>query len=317
MSEGPHRPLVAAVKRNVRRMAMGGVTPRVILAVLIVFTILILTSPVRTVQLQARTLSAEVELTAEPLGWNVTGATVCVPATEEEDLFAEPVAPCGAGQVFDVTILEPVVWSRGQRLALDWTQEHLRIRLLNEGNGWPAGTVLSLDQADATRNGALALSGFLSLGQEMSPGSTGYVLDGNYAIYEQGLVSRWIGWSPDVTRQGVIRRGDQVQIVCAQSLARSCEGDPMTGRIDHYKNPVAGSISVDHDGKAGVHIIATGTEANSLIEVAYAGRDSILLIKPSWVQRAAASSSLLALSLLFSLIAPILLPMLDRKSRER
>ena len=130
-------------------------------------------------------------------------------------------------------------------------------------------------------------------------------------------MSRWIGWSPDVTRQGEIRRGDQVQIICAQSLARSCEGQPMDNRVDHFKNHVAGSVSVDHDGNAGIHVIATGTEANSLIEVAYAGRDSILLIRPSWVQRASASSSLLALSLLFSLIAPILIPMLDRKAQKR
>lgn len=296
---------------------MAGAKPRVILAVMIVVTILILTSPLRTVQIQARTLSAVVELTAEPLGWNVTGASVCMPAIEEEDLFKDAEEPCGEGQVFETTLLEPFVWPRGQRLAVDWTKDYLRIRLLDKVNGWPAGTVLSLNHTDATRNGALAFSGFLSLGQEMSPGSTGYVLDGNYAIYEQGLVSRWIGWSPDVTRQGVIRRGDQVQIICARSLARSCEGSPMPGRVDHYKNPVAGSISVDHDDKGGVHVIATGTEANSLVEVAYAGRDSILLIKPSWVQRAAASSSLLALSLLFSLIAPVLLPMLESKAGKR
>ena len=178
MSEETRRPLVAAVNRNVRKMAMSGATPRVILAVMIVLTILILTSPLRTVQLQARTLSAEVELTAEPLSWNVTNATVCVPATSEQDLFADPKPPCGAGQVFETTLLEPILWSSGQRLSLDWTQAHLRVRLLNDGNRWPAGTILSLDHEDATRNGALALSGFLSLGEEMSPGSTGYVLEG-------------------------------------------------------------------------------------------------------------------------------------------
>lgn len=305
-----YRPLILALGRNTRKMAMGAAAPRNILLLLIAVTILILTAPTRTIQIQARTLSAEVELDGEPLGWDVTGAVVCLPAA---DPFAKAQAPCGDGEEFAAELPEPVVWPRGQRLAVDWSENRLRIRLLTPGNGWPAGTVLRISQRDATRNGALALSGFLLLGQEMSAGSTGYVLAGSYAIYEQGLVSAWADWSPDITRQGIIRRGDQVQIICEQSLLRTCRGDPMEGRGTHFRNPVAASISVDHDGNAGMHVVATGAQANSLLEVVYAGRDSILLVRPSWVQRAAASSSLLALSLLFSLIAPIVVPMIDRR----
>lgn len=307
------RPLVAVVGRYVRQFAMGQGPARWVLGFLIIMTILILTAPTRTIQLQARTLSLELELAAEPLAWDLTGAVVCTPTL---DLMAPATAPCGAGEVFAATLDGPISWPLGQQLALDKTPAHLRIRLLSDGNGWPAGTSLILGPEDSRRNGALAFSGYLLLGQEMSAGSTGYVLDGSYAIYEQGLISTWIGWSPDITRAGVIRRGDQVQIICAPKLFQSCAGPAMNNRDNQFRNPVAASVSVDHDGLAGVHVVATGAQANSLLEVAYAGRDSILLIKPSWVQRAAASSSLLALSLLFSLLAPLLLPILNRSFRK-
>lgn len=308
------RPILAAVRRGIRKMAMGSALPRCILGFLIVATILILTSPTRTVQLQARTLSVEVELMAEPLAWDLTGAAVCLP---KFDFESAPVPPCGAGEVFEEVLDGPVTWPRGQRLSVRWTPRYLSLQMLTEGNGWPTGTTLRLDPADAARNGAMAFSGYLSLGQEMSAGATGYVLDGSYAIYEQGLVSSWIGWSPDITRQGTIRRGDQVRIVCERSLSQTCTGTAIDGRSNQFLNPVAASLSVDHDGMAGLHVVATGAEANSLLEVGYAGRDSIMLVKPSWVQRAAASSSLLALSLLFSLLAPVLIPMLDRREKHR
>ncbi len=310
---GNRRPLIAAVRRNIRKMVWGAAAARTILGFLIIATVLILIAPNRTIQLQARTLSAQVELTSEPLAWDLTGATVCVPTL---DLMADPQPPCGVGEVFEQTFDGPITWPRDQKLVLDWTPDKMDIRLLTETDIWPVGTTIRVDWANAARNGALAFSGYLSLGQEMSAGATGYVLDGSYAIFEQGLVSGWIGWSPEITRQGAIRRGDQLQIICSPMFFQTCNGADIEGRPNQFKNPVTASISVDHDGKAGMHVVATGAEANSQLEVAYAGRDSILLIKPSWVQRAAASSSLLALSLLFSLLAPLLLPILDRAARK-
>ncbi|MEM8592017.1 MAG: hypothetical protein AAGF13_05770 [Pseudomonadota bacterium] len=301
------------MRRSIRKLAAGSALSRWILGFLIVTTILILTAPTRTIQLQARTLSAEVELVGEPLAWDLTAATVCLPTL---DFDADPAPPCGFGEAFETELDGPVTWQRGQKISVNWRPDHLLLSLMTDGNGWPAGTVLRIDPEDAVRNGALAFSGYLSLGQEMSAGATGYVLEGSYAIYEQGLLSGWLGWSPEITRQGAIRRGDQVRIVCARSLLGTCDGALIEEREGQFLNPVAASLSVDHDGKAGLRVVATGAESNSLLEVAYAGRDSIILVRPSWVQRAAASSSLLAFSLLFSLMAPILIPMLDRSTKQ-
>ncbi len=312
-ASGSYRPLIAALRRNFGKMVGGSATARSMIAFLVLATVLILVSPSRTIQLQARTLSAQVELTSEPLAWDLTGATVCVPSADVE---AAATPPCGDGETVAGTLDGPVVWPRDQRLVLNWTPERMSIRLLTEAESWPAGTTLRVSWADAARNGALAFSGYLLLGQEMSAGATGYVLDGSYAIYEQGLVSSWIGWSPEITRDGEIRRGDQLQIICSPLFFQTCEGARIDGRSDQYRNTVMASISVDHDGMAGLHVVATGAEANSRLELAYAGRDRVLLIKPSWVERAAASSSLLALSLLFSLLAPLLLPLLERATRK-
>lgn len=107
-----------------------------------------------------------------------------------------------------------------------------------------------------------------------------------------------------------------MQIVCASGLWRPCTDDQIQQRARHVRNPVAASFSIDHDGDAGLHVVATGAEANSLLEVVYAGRDRVLLIKPSWVQRALASSTLLAASLLFPLLAPIVLLRRYRKPAD-
>lgn len=201
---------------------MQGAAVRLFLGFIVV-TVLILAAPTRTIQLTARTLSAEVELTDEPLGWDLTGADVCKPTL---DVMADAKAPCGEGEALAGILDGPVTWSRGQRLALHWTPERLTVRLLNDGAGWPAGTTLRVASADTAQNGALAFSGYLSLGQAMSPGATGYVLEGSYTIYEQGLVSRMFGWSP--TSRGKARSGAETR--CRSSVHRAYGGLAPTTR---------------------------------------------------------------------------------------
>lgn len=246
----------------------------------------------------------------EPLQWNLDGAIVCAPSLDRD--LTDP--DCGA-MASQLTLPdEDYEWVRGQQLRIDWTTDDLRITSLNEGSNWPANTVFILSHEDAQRNGALAFVGHVTIGQEIGAGSTGYVLEGQYTIYEQGLLARFLpSWSPDVTRQGEIRRGDAIRIVCKRNWISPCEDEEPLDEPRLFSNQVSGSITMDSDGEAGIHVVGLGVESNSMVEIAYAGRSEALLVRPNWIQRAAASSGLLALSLLFSLIAPLLLPFFEKR----
>lgn len=303
----------AAVLRNLRqllrdnRMLVFGLLPLVIL------TVLILYAPKRSVQIEARTLSANVTLTGEPQSWDMAGAAICVPS---EDIRAPANPPCGAGETFQISVQDAVDWPRDQVLDLVWKPHELSVRLVTPNTFWPSNTVLRLSPEQARKNGALAFFGHLTVGREIGAGATGYVLDGNYSIYETGAIIGLFGLSADVTRQGRIRRGDQVRVVCKNGWWSRCSNPKADNGSGIYDALVAGSFSADHDGKAGFHVVAVSTEENNHLEVGYAGRDQALLVRPNWLHRAAASSGFLALSLLFSLWAPLIIPMIERRKKK-
>jgi len=108
---------------------------------------------------------------------------------------------------------------------------------------------------------------------------------------------------------------DAIAVVCTWHGVYDCAGDDRCGNSALFSHQVAGCITLDSVGNACIHIVGLGVEANSMVEIAYAGRSEALLVRPNWIQRAAASSGLLALSLLFSLIAPLLLPFLEKRKK--
>ena len=284
---------------------------RGILVGLIISTLLILISPTRTVQMQARSLSAEATLLGEPYGWDLTGAAVCLPSF---DFDAPTDAACKDGEKFGGALDGPAIWTEGQRLAIMWSPDALTVTLRTESTDWPKGTVLRLSHDQMMRNGALAFSGYLSVGQEISSGATGYILDGSYVIFERGLLARAIGGSPDITRQGLLRRGDRARIVCSGGWFSNCDQPSAQSERDGlFSNPVMASLTLDPEKKAGLNIVALGQESNSALELAYSGRDSVVLIRPSWIQRAAASSGLLALSLMISVMTPLIVPLFRKR----
>lgn len=316
------RPPVGVIRRLIRRMAGGNLAARLMLVVMVVLTVLILTSPTRTIQLQARTLSAEVQILGAPLEWNLDGAIVCEPSLNR-DVGSDTCGDMATPSELQDTDVE---WLLGQRLLIDWTPEILRISMLPaeedeaEGDNWGPENFYVLTHEQARANGALAFVGLLTLGMEINAGATGYVLEGDYSIYEKGLLARFLtwtrlvrDWSPDITRTGKIGRGDEVRIVCQNRWQSECGGQEIEGKLGFHATPVSGSITISELDDVGMHVVALGEEADSLLELSYLGRSEPILVRPNWVQRAAASSGLLALSLLFSLIAPLLLPVLGKR----
>lgn len=309
--ENSRLPLKGTIRRLLRQYMMAGPSARIVLLVLVVMVTFILVAPTRTVQIQARTLSANIEFSKDQTAWNLSGATLCTPSFDFDQVGE---APCGAGEVNQGAIGEPLDWEAGQEFTIDWTPDALLIRSETATETLARGTRIILPTDIAKRNGALSFTGFLSVGEVMRQGATGYVLDGSYAIYEQDLLSLGFGMPADVTRDGQLRRGERVRVVCQDSLFHKCEVSTNGPRSERYRNIVIGSITADHDRKAGFHVVATGTRANSRLEVEYSGIEEKLLIRPNWIDRAVRSSNLLAFSLLFSLIAPVLLPMVQSKS---
>ncbi len=304
------RPPLGPIRRIVRRMAGGNLAAHLMLSIMVVLTVLILTTPTRTIQLQARTLSAQVQVMSEPLEWNLDGAVVCEPSLDRNAKDGN----CGEMAVEHDPGRSDYEWLRGQQLLIDWSPDALRITALTEGKGFPADTYFLLSHEDARRNGALAFVGHMTLGQEIGAGATGYVLEGTYAIYEKGLLARLVPpWSPDITREGKIRRGDQIRILCQPDWFSDCGGVEIANQPGPHPNQVFGSITMDDDDEIGMNVVVLGVDADSFLEIAYLGRSEPLLVRSSWFQRAAASSGLIALSLLFSLIAPLLLPYFEKR----
>lgn len=289
---------------------------------LMLWTTLTLIVPVRTIQLEARTISARVTLNGGPQSWNMTNAVVCGPSA---DLRKEPAPPCGAGQDRLDTPANPVGivdWASGQELTLIWNPAGLRILMTSKiahqhsrTELWPPQSELFLTTERVIENGALAFSGRVVIGEQMSAGATNFMLNGSYQIFERGLTGAFFGLSPDITRQGELRRGDEVEVICRDSLWHSCRGQPLNETSGRYANTVSGAISMDLRDAPGMHVIALGEEANSFLKVASAGRAHALEVKPNWLQRAAVSSSLVAISVILALWAPLLLAVMDRYNK--
>ncbi|WP_147126464.1 hypothetical protein [Shimia ponticola] len=292
---------------------MLGTLGRTLLIVSLICIALILISPTRTVQLEARTLSAEATLLGEPFGWDLSEGAICIPSL---DLDSPVTSPCKDGESFAGLLDGPVRWAQGQQLSVFWSEDDLAIILRSESRDWPAGTVLRIPHAAALRNGALSFTGELSIGQELSPGATGYVLDGTYAFFERGLMTRFFDGTPDIIRKGDLRRGDRARIVCIENWWSKCSHSDRSDEKATTPNLAFASFMPDHAGKAGFHIVALGEETHSALELTYAGRDTSLVIKPNWVQRTAASSGLLALSLLLSVTIPFLAALFPRKHND-
>jgi len=303
------RRALLALKLCLRSEFWLGKIGRVVLLFLLVCVVLILISPTRTVQLEARTLSAEAILLGEPLGWDLDSGTICLPSL---DLDETGDGPCRDGETYAGTLDGPVLWDSGQHLSLFWSEDDLAIILQSDGKDWPSGTVIRMSHDAVLRNGALSFTGLLSVGQELSPGTTGYVLEGSYVFFERGLVTRFLGGTPDITRNGDLRRGDRAQIVCIPRRRDDCGLGDNADAVDVTPNPTFASFVPDHQGRAGFHVVALGEESHSALELTYAGRDTALVIKPNWIQRAAASSGLLALSLLISVTVPLLAAVLRK-----
>lgn len=290
---------------------------------LVLWTTFTLIVPNRTIQLEARTMSAKITMIGGPQSWKMTNAVVCAPSAS---LFKKPVPPCGAGQDrLDTpdTPVDIVDWTAHQELELIWTASGLRVVMISDTSHkhsdtelWPPYTELRLTKSQAIENGALAFSGRAVIGEQMRAGATNFMLDGAYQIYERGLTGTAFGLSPDITREGELRRGDEVEVVCRNSLWHTCSGELLSGASGRYANTVSGAISMDLTDTPGMHVVVLGEEANSLLKISSAGRDTALEVKPNWFQRAAVSSSLVAISIILALWAPLLLAVLDRYKKQ-
>ena len=290
---------------------------------LMVWTTLTLISPTRTIQLEARTLSIEIQMNGGPQSWKMNGAVICLPS---QDFRKSALAPCGDGQEMRERKsdgVDIVDWPPNQKLQLIWSKSGLRVIMKSEdpfqyteNEYWPKWTELHLTSKQALENGALSFSGRAVLGEQMRTGATGYILDGFYFIFERSVSGAIFDLSPDITRSGELRRGDEIEVICRNNFWHSCDGEPIGNTSGRYVNSVSGSISMDNDGRSGLQFVGLGEEANSLLKVSSAGRDEALEVKPNWLQRAAKSSSLIAISLILALWAPLLLAVLDRYKKN-
>lgn len=337
-------PSVSVVRGGLRRLLALAVLNHWLLVFflfpLMLWTALTLIAPVRTIQIEARTLSAQLTMIGGPQPWDIRGARVCLPA---ENPLVKNDGPCGDGKTSrpdkddtgaPLEVIDTVGWETLQKLNIIWTPDALRIILqtphqFNDTEVWPARTELRLPPNQVIANGALTFAGKAVIGEQMQAGATNYLIEGNYYIFERGLSGDLFGLQPDVTRQGALRRGDEVEIICRSSWLHTCEPSVDTdSKTDNnasstaqaapsfetkgrFTNAVSGSISMDLAGKPGLHVVALSEEANSLLKIASAGRDKALEVKPNWLQRAAVSSSLVAISIILALWAPVLLAVLD------
>jgi len=194
-----------------------------------------------------------------------------------------------------------LTWGQGSRVDIRRpTDGPLEILLKNEVGPYPAGTLIFVPAPVWQEEGALAFKGSAQLGKMMASGNRAIALSGKYEVREAEILTRIMSelrslWSNEralprsvVVNEGQIFRGEVIRVVNSNTPHLPVEGfGHITGAMtDQGFNLVYISPSGDH-----------------ALEVSAIGTDTPARIRPTWLDTASTSPTLIVIVIVLSILA--------------
>lgn len=285
-----------------------------ILFLLWLIPILILPT-VRIATLEARTQGMMLEFQGGNQKWQIEGATLCRPLE---------AAPC------PLAPLDVLAWPDGTQVEITRPPGvgKLIMTILSDGiTGLPKDSRIEFDDAAFRDNGQQYFRGFVSLGAEPGSARRGYLWESDYRFLSRDVFSAFWGSSAVPIREGDLVQGDRVSVICTRaSIDGQCDIDAgdKAGRMMVFGHVV---LELSTDEKPGFDVVATSGRGDIALRVDRFGvgstsdagpktgitgwwpfasaspATSSLIIRPNVVDMILTSPTLLAASLILTLLA--------------
>jgi len=261
----------------------------------------------RTILLDVETRAATLSFTAQANAWTLQNATICLP----RETGFDPTRAAGIGgcdeRRFDVS--EPsditIRWSEGTTVEVTHDVNGLAVVIMSNGPGdFPDGTRIVVEAEDWATQGALPFAAHLTVGSPMRSGLADFLLRGHWEF-------RQSGWAispgrPDVSE--IIKSGRAVRGSVLKVLEHCRAKIVQDGACVDGLTPATmyGHLSQIGSGdRTRLQLVALSHPGRTELSLSYFGAAADTLVRPSLIDVAISSPLLLALAVLFSILASL------------
>jgi hypothetical protein len=272
----------------------------------------------RTLLIDARTNSVQVEFKGDSNAWPVDGALVCTPLARPDLRADRGDAVCDA-RLFGAPTpgVGFVTWGDGGSadISMDKTGTELVIRVLRSSSH-VAETRILVPLAEWRRVGAFGWIGHVTVGRQATSGEAGLLVQGTFEAREVLSFLPESLRTTEVVKTGVMRSGEKVSLVARQdcpwwstrprgepesATCREGTGDQQGSGTVHLPVTAFGHVTLDSgaadDGAVnGFRVVALTAPGKTALSIAFAGADRPVLIRPNWIDRLTTSPVVSALA---------------------
>jgi hypothetical protein len=298
--------------RQVRDLVLRlspGISWAVALSVLSVILLVLLGNQIlgvsRVFVVSGHTTGASIAFSGDGDAWSFEKATVCTPRSRPARASGDTSA--GEGACDDRKYAESTVaqlalrFDKGARADLRRpVGGPLEIRLVNAVGAFPAGTLVIVPVTAWQSAGALAFKGAAQLGQAMGSGNRAIALSGKYEIREAEILTRitsaltaWWSRAAALPRSVVVDEGE----IFRGEVIRVVDNRPPHAPVSGF-----GHITAGQDGR-GFNMVYISPSGDHFLEVAAIGADTPTRIRPTWLDTASTSPTLIVLVIVLSILA--------------
>lgn len=260
--------------------------PFFVLIVVTLFLSLIIFGSSRSFLVEARTGGMQISFSEGQNIWRLPNALLCEPLDTPSLI---PDATCGQASSPKGSAREWILnWSENTVVNLNSRDDGgLEIAIVDPGGmaNAPNG-VLIMSRAAWRDTGALTFRASVIVGQDMQVGAANFLHDGRWEAREAGVVTSFFRSLTEVVKSGELSTGSKVAILADGTPAK------VYGHV----------IPAEQGGLAVTMISELG---NTALSIRHFGLDQPVLIEPDWVDVAISSPLLLAMAVIFSVLASI------------
>ena len=260
----------------------------------------------RTFVVSGHVTGLRLTLSGDAQSWFFDRATLCTPRTAPARASLGVASDPPGGGLCDprrFAAAEPgpqtLQWSDGTVLDLRMAAaDRFEIRVAAGADRHPDGLLVLVGRPDWDASGALTFTGTARFGQDMATGNRATVLSGRYEVRETEFLRRLAnrlaaGGGTTAGRSVVVTDGELVQGDVAQVVAQG-DGTPVPG-FGHVM-PLA------EDGVRGFRAVYVSQPGDHALELRSFGAADPVRLRPSWLDTATTSPTLLALVIFIPLL---------------
>ena len=275
-----------ALMRRHRGRLSGSVLPVLALIFVTIFLALIVFGSSRSFLVEAQTDGVQISFGDGQNLWRLPNAILCVPLDAPS---LKPDAVCGQASAPEGQAREWLLdWSDNAVINLHARDDGgLEVNIIEPGSSTlPERGMLILSKSAWRGAGALTFQASVTVGQDMQTGADKFLRDGRWEAREAGIVTSFFRSLTEVVKSGDLSTGSKVVVLSNGKPAK-----------------VYGHVIPAREGGLAVTMISEF--GNTALSVRHFGLDDPVLIEPDWIDVAISSPLLLAMAVLFSVLASV------------